>query len=202
MGQISRGCGFESEATQPQPAYHNKKQYTCIIVVATCLVQAYDLNGPTTDLQSSSASSSSPNTEHASHAQAQPCSRPPRRRPPTSNLYHSGSKLLGYKFIDLGAKPSSPGAQPPLRQSFPPTATCSTATASTECAAFARHKSFPRRRTHNVLIFASMASRLRECFSISCPSATSTIVCTLSLRDGSGDSNHSDRSLTTVFACL
>ena len=178
MGQISRGCGFESEATQPQPAYHNKKQYTCIIVVATCLVQAYDLNGPTTDLQSSSASSSSPNTEHASHAQAQPCSRPPRRRPPTSNLYHSGSKLLGYKFIDLGAKPSSPGAQPPLRQSF------------------------PRRRTHNVLIFASMASRLRECFSISCPSATSTIVCTLSLRDGSGDSNHSDRSLTTVFACL
>ena len=43
-----------------------------------------------------------------------------------------------------------------------------------------------------------MASRLRECFSISYLSATSTTACTLSLRDGSGDSNHSDRSLTCV----
>ena len=52
--------------------------------------------------------------------------------------YHSGSKPLGYKFIDLGAKPSLEHIS--LRQNFPPTATSSTATARSECAAFARPK--------------------------------------------------------------
>ena len=35
---ISRGCGFESEATQPQRFYYNIDQYPCIIVAANCLV--------------------------------------------------------------------------------------------------------------------------------------------------------------------
>ena len=58
----------------------NIDQHTCIIVVATCLVQAYDLIGPTTDLQSSSASSSTTRQEHASSTKATWSRSPPPQR--------------------------------------------------------------------------------------------------------------------------